>query len=59
MDAKLRNLLLDLRGALARALSQSSEANRAVRRIRREGWTLYLVVDQQEENAGAPRPLSR
>jgi hypothetical protein len=51
--------LLDLRGALSRALAQSSEANRAVREIRREGWSLYLVVDQQKEgSAGAALELS-
>ena len=42
-----------LRGALARALSDSSEASRAVKEIRREGWSLYLVVDQQEEEQGS------
>ncbi len=59
MDAKLHRLLLDLRGALARALSSSSEANRAVRQIRRQGWSLYLVVDQQEDDgSGAALELT-
>ena len=59
MDAKLHQLLLILRGALARALSDSSEAGRAVREIKREGWSLYLVVDQQEdEGSGAALELT-
>ncbi len=59
MDAKLHQLLLVLRGALARALSDSSEAGEAVREIKREGWSLYLVVDQQEdEGSGAALELS-
>ena len=59
MDAKLHQLLLVLRGALARALTDSSEASRAVREIRREGWSLYLVVDQQEdEGSGAALELT-
>ena len=53
MDAKLQQLLLVLRGALARALADSTEAGRAVREIKRRGWSLYLVVDQQEEEDGA------
>jgi hypothetical protein len=44
---------------LARALSDSSEASRAVQEIRREGWSLYLVVDQQEdEGSGAALELT-
>ncbi len=59
MDAKLHQLLLVLRGALARALSDSSEAGRAVREIKSEGWSLYLVVDQQEdEGSGAALELT-
>jgi len=59
LDAKLHQLLLVLRGALARALSDSSEGGRAVREIKREGWSLYLVVDQQEdEGSGAALELT-
>ena len=59
MDTKLHELLLILRGALAQALSDSSEAGRAVREIKREGWSLYLVVDQQEdEGSGAALELT-
>jgi hypothetical protein len=59
LDAKLHQLLLVLRGALARTLSDSSEAGRALREIRHEGWSLYLVVDQQEdEGSGAALELT-
>jgi hypothetical protein len=59
LDAKLHQLLLILRGALSRALADSSEAGQAVREIKREGWSLYLVVDQQEdEGSGAALELS-
>ena len=48
-----------LRSALARALTDSSEASRAVQEIRRQGWSLYLVVDQQEdEGSGAALELT-
>jgi len=59
LDAKLHELLLVLRGVLAGALSDSSEASRAVREIRREGWSLYLVLDQKEdEGSGAALELT-
>ena len=59
MDAKLHQLLIVLRGALARVLSDSSEAGRTVREIERQGWSLYLVVDQQEdEGSGAALELT-
>ena len=57
LDAKLHQLLLILRGALARTLTDSSEASRAVQEIKREGWSLYLVVDQQSEDEGAGTAL--
>lgn len=57
MDAKLHRLLLILRGALARTLSSSSEAHEAVQEMKREGWSLYLVVDQQAEDDGAGTAL--
>ena len=59
MDAKLHQLLIVLRGALVRVLSDSSEAGRTVREIERQGWSLYLVVDQQEdEGSGAALELT-
>ncbi len=57
MDAKLHQLLLVLRSALARALTDSAEASRAVQEIRDEGWSLYLVVDQQEEEGSGGAAL--
>ncbi|MFQ5350993.1 MAG: hypothetical protein ACE5EG_11170 [Thermoanaerobaculia bacterium] len=51
--------MLVLRGTLARALTDSSEAARALREIKSEGWSLYLVVDQHEdEGAGAALELT-
>jgi hypothetical protein len=38
-------MLRDLRRALSEAISESSEVSRTLRRIREEGYTLYLLVD--------------
>jgi hypothetical protein len=38
-------LLRDLRRALSEAISESSEVNRTLRKIREEGYSLYLLVD--------------
>jgi len=38
-------MLRDLRRALSEAISDSSEVSRTLRRIREEGYTLYLLVD--------------
>lgn len=45
LDDKLHLLLRDLRRALSEAISESSEVNRTLRRIREEGYSLYLLVD--------------
>ncbi|MEE8277562.1 MAG: hypothetical protein V3R89_02435 [Thermoanaerobaculia bacterium] len=50
LNSKLRQLLQDLRGALAKALSESTDVNRSMNRIRDEGWSLYLVVDRKKED---------
>lgn len=47
MDAKLRRLLEDLRGAITEALADSAEVTRSMDRIRDEGWSVYLVIDQK------------
>ncbi len=49
MDDKLRRLVHDLRCAVSQALADSVEVGRALRGIRREGWSLYLVVDRQQD----------
>lgn len=52
-DDKLRRLVHDLRCAVAQALSDSVEVGQALRGIRREGWSLYLVVDRQQQRQRA------
>ncbi len=49
MDDKLRRLVEDLRGAVSQALVDSAEVDRALRGIREQGWSLYLVVDRKSE----------
>ncbi len=50
LDAKLRQLLQDLRGALSKTLSESTDVNLSMHRIREQGWSLYLVVDRKKED---------
>ena len=50
LDAKLRQLLRDLHGALSKALTDSSDVGRSMERIREEGWSVYLVVDRKKED---------
>ncbi|HBL30936.1 MAG TPA: hypothetical protein DD490_29230, partial [Acidobacteria bacterium] len=38
-------MLRDLRRALSEAISDSSEVSRTLRRIREEGYSLFLLVD--------------
>jgi hypothetical protein len=42
-------MLRDLRRALSEAISESSEINRTLRKIREEGYSLYLLVDCKRE----------
>lgn len=56
-------MLRDLRRALSDAISESSEVNRTLRKIREEGYSLYMLVDCKRDIndpepmalAGAPR----
>ena len=50
MDAKLRRLLQDLRGAISKTLTESPDVERSMGRIREEGWSVYLVVDRKRED---------
>lgn len=45
LDNRLHQMLRDLRRALSEAISESSEVSLTLRRIREEGYTLYLLVD--------------
>jgi hypothetical protein len=38
-------MLRDLRRALSEAISESTEVSRTLRKIREEGYSLYLLVD--------------
>jgi hypothetical protein len=44
-------MLKDLRRALSDAISESSEVSRSLRRIREEGYSLYLLVDCKRETS--------
>lgn len=43
-------MLRDLRRALSEAISESTEVNRTLRKIREEGYSLYLLVDCKRES---------
>jgi len=49
-------MLRDLRRALSEAISESSEVSRTLRKIREEGYSLYLLVDCKRE-ANEPEQL--
>jgi hypothetical protein len=52
-------MLRDLRRALSEAISESSEVSRTLRKIREEGYSLYLLVDCKREGAdGEPLALT-
>ena len=57
LDDKLHQMLKDLRRALSDAISDSSEVSRTLRRIREEGYSLYLLVDCKRESSDA-EPLA-
>lgn len=50
-------MLRDLRRALSEAISESSEVSRTLRKIREEGYSLYLLVDCKRE-ANELEPLA-
>ena len=35
---------------MSKALSESTDVNRSMNRIRQQGWSLYLVVDRKRED---------
>lgn len=57
LDDKLHQMLRDLRRALSDAISESSEVNRTLRKIREEGYSLYLLVDCKRD-ANDQEPLA-
>ena len=59
LDDKLHQMLRDLRRALSEAISDSAEVNRTLRKIREEGYALYLLVDCKRESLDEdPLPLT-
>ena len=42
-------MLRELRRALSEAISESSDVSRTLRKIREEGYSLYLLVDCKRE----------
>jgi len=45
-------MLRELRRALSDAISDSTEVSRSLRRIREEGYSLYLLVDCKRDSSG-------
>jgi hypothetical protein len=56
LDDKLHHMLRDLRRALSEAISESSEVSRTLRKIREEGYSLYLLVDCKREPNDPEQP---
>jgi hypothetical protein len=50
-------MLRDLRRALSEAISDSPDVGRTLRRIREEGYSLYLLVDCKRDPFGDDDPL--
>jgi hypothetical protein len=44
-------MLRELRRALSEAISESTDVNRTLRKIREEGYSLYLLVDCKRDAA--------
>jgi hypothetical protein len=57
LDDKLHQMLRDLRRALSDAISESPDVSRTLRRIREEGYSLYLLVDCKRDLLGDDDPL--
>jgi hypothetical protein len=56
LDDKLHQMLRELRRALSDAISESTEVSKTLRKIREEGYSLYLLVDCKREG-GDPEAL--
>lgn len=59
LDDKLHQMLRDLRRALSEAISESSDVSLTLRRIREEGYTLYLLVDCKRDRLERERDRDR
>jgi len=58
MKPRATNLLKDLRAAIVRALSGSSEVRSLFDQIREEGYALYFVVNRKDDPDGTVRALT-
>lgn len=54
LNGKIQRLLRNLQASLSEALAGSSDVNRVLQEIREEGWSLYLVIDRDEDDASEP-----
>jgi hypothetical protein len=50
-------MLRELRRALSEAISESSDVSRTLRKIREEGYSLYLLVDCKRDRDADDDPL--
>jgi hypothetical protein len=58
LDEKIHQMLRELRRALSEAITDSSDVSRTLRRIREEGYSLYLLVDCKREGVEEPLALT-
>lgn len=49
VDKHIRRMMQDLGQALAQAIASSSRASDAVRQIREEGYSIFLVLNRKQE----------
>ncbi len=49
VDHHIKRMMQDLGHALAQAIATSPKVGSAVRRIRREGYSLYLALDRKDD----------
>lgn len=55
MDERMQQLLRELRRALSDAITESDDVSRALRRLRDEGYSLYLSVDLKRDREDVPQ----
>ncbi len=55
VDSHIKQMMQDLGHALVEAIASSPEVGNAVRRIRQEGFSLFLVLERKDESERGPR----
>ncbi len=58
LDSKLHEMIRDLGRAISEAISESAEVNCALRRLRQEGYSLYLLVKEETSEPVSRKPSS-